>query len=252
VTAPLFLLEPGDLTGATAGGSLVLGGAEGRHAATVRRLGVGERLDVADSAGVLARCTVAAVVMSGRRAEALRLDVHEVVEVPEPALRLVLVQALAKGGRDDLAIETATELGVDEVVPWQASRCVVVWRGERGDKARASWLGTVRAAAKQSRRPRVPAVSGVVTTPTLAARVSAAALTVVLHEEATTPLASVRLPDSGEVLVVVGPEGGIAPDELASLTAVGAVAVRLGEHVLRSSTAGPAAIAVLSAGARWR
>jgi 16S rRNA (uracil1498-N3)-methyltransferase len=228
----------------------VLDGAEGRHAVTVRRIAAGELVDVADGAGVLARCRVGQVLSRGQAA--LQLDVLEVVREPEPAPRFVLVQALAKGGRDDLAIEAATELGVDEVVPWQAARCVVVWRGARGDKARASWVSTVRAAAKQSRRARVPAVAPVVTGPALTQRIARAALAVVLHEEATTPLAGLALPAAGEVLLVVGPEGGVAPDELAALTAAGAVAARLGEHVLRSSTAGPAALAVLSAAGRWR
>jgi 16S rRNA (uracil1498-N3)-methyltransferase len=253
VTTPLFLLEPGDLDTVDAGGTLLLDGAEGRHAATVRRLRAGERVDVADSAGVVALCQVRDVVAAGtRRPEALLLDVLDVRTEPQPALRFVLVQALAKGGRDEQAIETATELGVDEVVPWQAARSVVLWRGPRGDKAHASWRSTVRAAAKQSRRPRVPTVAPVVAGPALAGRVSSAALAVVLHEEATTPLSSLTLPSEGDVLLVVGPEGGIAPDELTDLTAAGAVAVRLGEHVLRSSTAGPAALAVLSAAGRWR
>jgi 16S rRNA (uracil1498-N3)-methyltransferase len=250
VTAPLFLLDPGALDAAAPGSTVVLDGAEGRHAVTVRRIVAGELVDVADGAGVLVRCRVGHVL--SRAQAALQLDVLEVVREPEPAPRFVLVQALAKGGRDDLAIEAATELGVDEVVPWQASRCVVVWRGARGDKARASWVSTVRAAAKQSRRPRVPAVGPAVAGPALTQRVARAALAVVLHEEATTPLAGLALPPDGEVLLVVGPEGGISPDELATLTAAGAVAARLGEHVLRSSTAGPAALAVLSAAGRWR
>lgn len=253
MTAPLFLLQPGEVDVAAAGGTLLLDGPEGRHAALVRRIGVGERVDVADGAGVVARCQVQEVVTSAdQRATGLRLRVLDVVRTPEPSLRLVLVQALAKGGRDDQAIEAATELGVDEVVPWQAARSVVVWRGARADKAHASWVATVRAAAKQSRRPRVPGVAPVVTGRALTERVSRAALAVVLHEEATVTLASVALPPEGEVLLVVGPEGGIAPEELVELTAAGAVAARLGEHVLRSSTAGPAALAVLSAAGRWR
>lgn len=252
MTAPLFLLEPGDLAGAAVGGVLLLSGSEGRHAAAVRRIGPGAVVDVGDSAGVVARCQVLDVVSDGsRRPHGLRLQVLSVRAHPVPDPSFVLVQALAKAGRDDQAVEAATELGVDEVVPWQASRCVVVWRGARGDKARASWQDTVRAAAKQSRRARVPHVAPVVSTTEIAARVRRAALAVVLHEEATNPLASFALPSSGEVLLLVGPEGGIGPEELAELTASGAVLARLGDHVLRSSTAGPAALAVLSAVTRW-
>lgn len=247
MTAPLFLLAQGALAGVGTGGEVLLDGPEGRHATTVRRLTMGERVDVADGAGALARCTVVAAERG-----VLRLRADEVVQVPEPAPRLVLVQALAKGDRDDLAVEAGTELGVDEVVPWQASRSVVVWRGDRGEKARRKWQQTVRAAAKQSRRPRVPIVAGLASSADVRSRVSGAALAVVLHEEAVQPLAAVELPASGEVLVVVGPEGGITPDELSSFVQGGAVVCRLGPQVLRSSTAGPAALAVLSAAGRWR
>lgn len=253
MTAPLFLLEPGDLDAVAAGGSVVLGGAEGRHAATVRRLAPGELVDVSDTEGTVARCQVTDLVATaGKRPDGLLLTVLRVDHERPAEPRFVLVQALAKGGRDDLAIEAATELGVDEVVPWQAARSVVVWRGPRGDKAHGAWVATVRAAAKQSRRARVPLVAPAVGTAALAARCLGAALTVVLHEEATTALGSLALPVSGDVLLVVGPEGGISPDELAELTAAGAVPARLGHHVLRSSTAGPAALAVLSATRRWR
>jgi 16S rRNA (uracil1498-N3)-methyltransferase len=247
VSAPLFLVPAGALAGVDVGARLPLEGTEGRHAATVRRIGPGERVDVADGAGAVARCTVVAADR-----DSLTLGVDAVDVEPEPAPRLVLVQALAKGERDDLAVEAATELGVDEVVPWQAARSVVVWKGERGDRARRKWEQTVRAAAKQSRRPRVHVVAPLASGGELRARVADAALAVVLHEEARAPLAGLALPDAGEVLLVVGPEGGIGAEELAGLVAAGAVACRLGPHVLRSSTAGPAALAVLSAAARWR
>jgi 16S rRNA (uracil1498-N3)-methyltransferase len=171
---------------------------------------------------------------------------------PEPDPRLVLVQALAKGGRDEQAVETATELGVDEVVPWQAARGVVVWRGrEREEKGRRRWESVCVAATKQSRRSRVPVVAEPVGTVELAARLSTAAVALVLHETATESLAGVDLPDHGDVVVVVGPEGGISDTELAALVAAGGRPVRLGPEVLRSSTAGPVALAVLASLARW-
>jgi 16S rRNA (uracil1498-N3)-methyltransferase len=138
------------------------------------------------------------------------------------------------------------------VVPWQASRSVVQWRGERGEKARRKWDAVLVAATKQSRRTRRPVLAPTASTADVVARVRVSASAVVLHEDATTPLAGVSLPDAGDVLVVVGPEGGIAPDELAALEDAGAVLVRLGSTVLRSSSAGPAALAVLSATSRWR
>lgn len=247
MTLPLFLVERGRLDGVRAGDRLVLDGPEGRHAATVRRIGAGEQLLLADGGG---RRATASVESAGQAA--LSLVVQQVEVEPEPQPRLVLVQALAKGDRDDQAIEAATELGVDEIVPWQAARSIVQWRGERGEKAHRKWEAVVAAAAKQSRRSRIPPVATLATTGDLTGRISAAAAAYVLHEDAAEPLATQALPAGGDVLVVVGPEGGITPEELAACAAAGATAVRLGSAVLRSSSAGPAALAVLSAAARWR
>jgi len=247
VTLPLFLVAPERLAGVRVGGSVVLDGPEGRHAATVRRIGVGESVLLSDGRG--SRAT--AEVVAAGKAE-LDLVVTAVEEDPEPALRLVLVQALAKADRDDQAIESATELGVDEVVPWQAARSIVVWRGDRAAKALRKWESVVTAAAKQSRRSRVPVVAGPVGQRGLVERIRGSALALVLHEDAMAPLAGQVLPDAGDVLVVVGPEGGISPEELAAFESAGAVPVRLGSTVLRSSSAGPAALAVLSAASRWR
>lgn len=251
MTAPLYLLDGAGLV-AEVGDALRLDGAEGRHAIAVRRTRVGETIEVADGVGTVARCRVE-TVGSG----ALELRVERVEVLPEPLPRLVLVQALAKSGRDELAVETATELGVDEVVPWQAARCVVTWTGERGRRAHTKWASGVRAAAKQSRRSRLPVVSAPVTSKELAARTeavtAAGGVVLVLHESAEQPMAAFVVPEScTEVLVVVGPEGGIDEAELASFTAAGGRAVRLGPHVLRTSSAGPAALAVLSvATGRW-
>lgn len=246
MTHQLFLGDPTAVAGAVVGSSLLLEGDEGRHAATVVRLRAGEHYFVGDGAGrrVLLEATdVDRAWVRGR--------VLGVTQEPEPAPRLVLVQALAKGDRDEQAVEAATELGVDEVVPWQAERSVVVWRGDRAAKSLAKWEAVVTRATKQSRRARMPVTSPVVGLAPLAARVQDAALTLVLHEDATEPLASVELPESGDVLVVVGPEGGITDRELETLTGAGARAVRLGSTILRASSAGPAALAVLSARTRW-
>lgn len=247
MTLPLFLVDPARLRGIVVGATFVLDGDEGRHAATVRRIGVGEHLLLGDGLGLRVTCEVE----GAGRAE-LTLAVRDVTHEPDPRPRFVLVQALAKGERDDQAVEAATEYGVDEVVPWQAARSIVQWRGERGDRARRKWESAVAAAAKQSRRARVPLVAGLVSTPELAERVRDASAAYLLHEDATTALAAMAVPDDGEVLVIVGPEGGITPQEVDALVAAGAVPVRLGPTVLRSSSAGPAALAVLSAAARWR
>jgi 16S rRNA (uracil1498-N3)-methyltransferase len=240
VTAALFLCD--DLSA----DEVELAGPEGRHAATVRRVRVGEAVDLADGRGTRAHCTVLGL---GQDVVRLRVD-HRVVE-PDPAPRVVLVQALAKGDRGELAVELATEVGVDEVVPWQAERCIVRWEGARGEKALARWRSTAREAGKQSRRAHHPVVGHWASTDDLLARVAGTA-TLLLHEVATTPLASVDLPDSGDLLLVVGPEGGLTDREVAALTGAGAVAVRLGSSVVRTSTAGAAAVAVVSARtSRW-
>ncbi|GIG39907.1 16S rRNA (uracil(1498)-N(3))-methyltransferase [Cellulomonas phragmiteti] len=245
MSAPVFVVEPGDLDGVRAGGDFLLDGSEGRHAGVVQRRGTGERVDVVDGAGVR---LVGRVRSAGP--EGVRVDVEDVVVEPAPQPRLVLVQALAKGDRDELAIEAATEVGVDVVVPWQAERSIVVWRGERAQKSRARWIGTVRAATKQSRRARTPVVEYALDDAGLVARAGAVVadggVVVVLHESATTPLHRVDLPGAGEVLVVVGPEGGISDREVAALVGAGAVTCRLGPHVLRTSTAGPVALAMLA------
>ena len=240
---PLFLVDPEEL----GTDRPRLQGTEGRHAATVQRITAGETVLLSDGRGRGARCRV----LGAERSE-LQLEVVERLDEPEPALRLVLAQALAKGDRDLQAIEAATELDVDEVVPWQADRSVVRWRGERVAKSLRRWDQALVSATKQSRRLRRPALGQPVGRTGLLDRVAGSALTLVLHEEATQPLASVDLPDSGDLLLVVGPEGGISPEELDDLVDAGARPVRLGRTVLRTSTAGPAALAVLGASGRWR
>ncbi|MGQ0630736.1 MAG: 16S rRNA (uracil(1498)-N(3))-methyltransferase [Sporichthyaceae bacterium] len=243
MSAPLFLVEPGTLA---VTGTVRLDGPEGRHAARVRRLRVGELVDVADGAGAVAHCVVTAV-----QPESVVLDVTSHQMVAEPALRFVVVQGLPKADRGELAVEMLTEVGVDEIVPWAATRSVTVWKGERGTKSAQRWAVHAREAAKQARRPRVPLVAPLADAVTLAGRVRSAALALVLHEGASTPLASVALPASGEVLLVVGPEGGIDDAELRALTDAGAQVCRLGQEVLRTSTAGVAALAALSGRGRW-
>lgn len=233
-----------------AGSDFVLDGPEGRHAATVRRLRVGESLALTDGRGGLASCRVAAPV--GR--DALRLQVLDRRHEPAPALRVTVAQALLKGDRGERAVELATEAGVDSVLPWRAARCVARWEeGARGDKALQRWRTTAREAAKQARRAWLPDVAPPVDTGALADRVAAADQALVLHESAQEGLASVELPDRGDLLVVVGPEGGIDGAELATLTAAGATAVRLGPTVLRASTAAAVALGALGVlTGRWR
>jgi 16S rRNA (uracil1498-N3)-methyltransferase len=253
-TAPLFLVDT-----LPSAGVVVLDGPQGRHAATVKRLRTGETVQLGDGRGGLA----VTIVRGGGR-DRVELEVVSRAEVPAPALRVVLAQALVKGDRGELAVELATEAGVDEVLPWRAARCVARWvDGPRGDQALARWRSTVREAAKQARRAWVPPVGEPVTTAGLAARIGAAAGALVLHESAAQGLAALAagdgpvpravggLPARGDLILVVGPEGGVTDDELAALVAAGALPVRLGPEVLRASTAAAVALGALGALARW-
>jgi 16S rRNA (uracil1498-N3)-methyltransferase len=240
VSRPLFLVD--DLPAA---GAFVLDGPEGHHAADVQRLRAGEELLLGDGRGGLASCTVRTVAR-GR----LDLAVDTVETVPPPAVRIAVAQGIAKGDRGEFAVQAMTEVGVDEVLPWAAARSVAQWRGDRGAKSRDKWAATAREAAKQARRPYVPAVGEQLSTKQLAARLSGSAF--VLHEEAVVRLSAAPLPESGEIVLIVGPEGGIDENELEAFTAAGAIPVRLGDEVLRTSTAGVAAIALLNARlGRW-
>jgi 16S rRNA (uracil1498-N3)-methyltransferase len=236
VHPPLFLVD------ALPEGDLVrLDGAEGRHAATVRRFRIGEAIAVGDGHGSVREGVVAEV---GRDCVVARCGPIRFESAP--AVRLVVVQALAKGDRGELAVEIMTELGVDEIVPWAASRSIVQWHGARGDRARERWAATARSAAKQSGRAWVPQIGAIASTVAVAARLTGAPGSVVLHEPADQALTDLPLPDAGDLLVVVGPEGGVSDDELAAFEAAGAQPARLGAPVLRTSTAGAAACAALS------
>ncbi|MFF4251910.1 16S rRNA (uracil(1498)-N(3))-methyltransferase [Streptomyces sp. NPDC001663] len=240
MTAPVFVVE--QLEGA--GGQFVLDGPEGRHAVSVKRLQPGEPVVLTDGAGRYAECEV--IAAEGKD----RLIVHlaSVSEEPEPAPRITVVQALPKGDRGELAVETMTEVGVDAIVPWQAARCITQWKGERGLKALGKWRATAREAGKQSRRVRFPEVADAATTKQVAALLAKADLAAVLHsdfEHGSEPLATAELPDRGEIVLVVGPEGGVSKDELALFEEAGAKAYVLGPTVLRTSTAGTAAAALL-------
>lgn len=239
MTAPLFFVDAGEL----AADRIVIAGAEGRHAADVRRLRVGERVDVGDGCGRIAHGVVTEVAR-GR----LVVTPDGIDEVAPADPRFVVVQALAKGGRDLDAVEAMTEVGVDGIVAWAAARSVA----RPTDRTPARWSSTAREAAKQSRRAWVPQVLGPATTAEVRDRCAAAALAVVLHEDADEPFAALDVPDSGDVVLVVGPEGGLTDDEVATFAAAGARVCRLGDAVLRTSTAGVAAVSVLSAAGRWR
>jgi len=226
---------------------VVLTGDEARHA-QVKRLRVGEVVEVGDGRGSVVTAQVGSVAR-----DAIELMVTSRRTVAALSPRLVAVQALPKGDRADLAVELLTELGVDEIVPWRSAQAVTQWDGERGSKARERWQRTAREATKQSRRAWLPVVAEPASTGEVAERLTRAATALVLHEAAEVGLGSASISTEGELVLVVGPEGGISPDELERFAATGATAVRLGEAVLRTSTAGGAALAALNLRLdRWR
>lgn len=229
----------------TPGASVVLEGDEGRHAAVVRRIRVGEQVSLTDGAGTMVTCTVTATDKQGLRACVVNVARHP---VEEP--HVTVVQAIPKGERADLAVEMLTEVGADVIVPWAAERCVAVWRADRAAKSLARWRGTAHEAAKQSRRAWFPQVSEPADTSEVAGLLEQASVPVVLHEAASGPIGNLPIPGRGSIVVVVGPEGGISDAELAAFAAVGAEPVRLGSSVLRTSTAGVVAVAALLARTR--
>jgi 16S rRNA (uracil1498-N3)-methyltransferase len=172
--------------------------------------------------------------------------------VPAADPRVVVVQAIPKGDRGELAVEIMTEVGVDEVVAWQAERCIARWRADRAGKALARWQATAREAAKQSRRAWIPSVAGPEGTPAIARRVAGAELAILLDPTAEAAFGGLAMPDRGQIVVIVGPEGGVSPAETEALTGAGAITARLGPTVLRSSSAGAVAAALVLAGSgRW-
>ncbi|MFE9361971.1 16S rRNA (uracil(1498)-N(3))-methyltransferase [Streptomyces sp. NPDC006978] len=239
MTAPVFVVE--QLPG---GPEFVLDGPEGRHAVSVKRLNPGEDVVLTDGRGRWAE----GVVRAAEGKDRLVVRLTAVREEPAPTPYITVVQALPKGDRGELAVETMTETGVDAIVPWQAARCITQWKGDRGLKSLGKWRSTAREAGKQSRRVRFPEVAGVMTTRQVAALLAGADFAGVLHEDRDTgsePLATAELPTQGTIVLVVGPEGGVSPQELAAFAEAGAPPYRLGPSVLRTSTAGTAAAALL-------
>jgi 16S rRNA (uracil1498-N3)-methyltransferase len=239
--APMFIVDV-----LAEADELVVDGTEGRHAVDVLRLSPGDPVGGGAGGGPVADSEV---LSAG--AEGLRVVVRSRFEVPPADPQFVLVQALPKGDRGPLAVDLATELGVDRIVPWTAARCVTRWREDRVAKGVAKWRAAAHAASKQSRRARVPEVTEPMTTREVCGLLGDVDLALVLHEQARRPMAELDIPSTGTIAVVVGPEGGLTDGEVVAFRAAGAQAVRLGDEVLRTSTAGAAALAALSMRTRW-
>lgn len=228
------------------GGTAVIDGDEGFHAATVRRIRPGEALVISDGAGVVADCLVSA---ADKRTLTVRVTARRAAPLRLPAV--TVVQAIPKSERSELAVELATEAGADDFLAWQAERCVARWDADRAEKGLRRWRAVARSAARQSRRPWIPGVEGPVSTAALcgliAQRVDAGALALVLHESAERSLVDVPVAQADSILLVVGPEGGIGDGELSALSQAGGIPVLLGPTVLRTSTAAAVALGALGA-----
>ena len=253
MTAPFFYGSADDLESVVVGDLLTLGGEEGRHAVTVKRLDVGEPLLIGDGLGTVVHAAVSAV----RGKDQLDATVSQVTRTPPTTGQVAVIQALVKGDRMERAIESMTEAGVDHIVLWQATRSIARVTGVAQEKLHAKVTGRARQAAKQARRPWVPTVSEVLTTDQLADVLAGYAVRIALHEDADRSLPEVLAPaaDNGfppTVALIVGPEGGIAPAELAALADLDVQSAVMGSAIMRSSTAGTVALGwVLGALGRW-
>jgi 16S rRNA (uracil1498-N3)-methyltransferase len=243
MTAAEFLVNPGEISKETK--TFTLDGDEGRHAATVKRMREGEVIHLCDGQGTRA---IATVVKVHKNSLDLSIDQFTFEESPEP--RFVVVQALAKGERAELAVEMLTEVGADAIIPWRAEHSIGKW--DSVEKGLEKWRRTSRESAKQSRRAWIPEISNLKSTAEVCEMMSQAQSVFVLHESADQALAACAIREQGTIMIVVGPEGGISPDELAAFSAAGARVVHMGASVMRTSTAGAIAVGgLLMRSQRW-
>ncbi|AKK06632.1 RNA methyltransferase, RsmE family [Corynebacterium mustelae] len=233
---------------AQVGASISLNGAEGRHAVSVKRIAVGEHIELVDGHGTRAELEV--VALNGK--DTLHGHIVAVRHEPRPQLKVTVVQALPKSDRSELAIDLLTQAGVDHVIPWQADRCVAKWTGAKRDKGIAKWQAMAASATKQSRRAWLPTIDQLHDTAQIAARLGEYDHAIVLHETATSALTSIDLSLATSVVIIIGPEGGITEAETENFRQAGANLVKLGPEVLRTATAGMVALAAIGATTnRW-
>lgn len=231
-------------------GSVVgLSGTEGRHAVQVKRIAVGERLELIDGTGT--RAVVAVTELSAK--DRLMGVIESITYEPPPVPQVTVVQALPKSERSELAIDLLTQAGADVIIPWQGSRCVTKWATPaKAAKGITKWQAAARAAAKQSRRAVIPQIRAVAATLDVEKLIATADVALVLHEKATLSIKNVTLDKAQNVLLIVGPEGGISDTELSAFQHAGAQAIMLGPQVLRTASAGMVALAAIGMRtARW-
>ena len=228
------------------GAVITIDGDEGHHAVRVRRIGVGETVEVVNGTGIRASGVVSTVLKASCEVTVTN------VEVVAPCLpRITVVQALVKKDRADQAIELLTEVGVDAVIPWAAQRSIT-------KEVPAKWPRIALESCKQSRQARLPDIAPVATTDAVVdfiEHVTPDGVALLCHETATTAIAEVlaEFPSAQQIGIVIGPEGGLTDEETARFISAGARKVRLGPSVLRAATAGAVAASIVSAlTSRWQ
>ncbi len=247
MSAPVFLIDPDRARSARVGDVIELDGAEGRHASSVRRLRTGEAIELVDGRG---RRLIGSVSESA--AGSCSVAIETIDDEPEPQPRITAIQAIAKGDRGELAVQMLTEAGVDVIIPWQAEHSIAKWEGDKAHRNHAKWQTTARESGKQARRARLPIVDSPITTAAVADLIGNAGVTLILDEESTTPLTSIDFATAHDVLLVIGPEGGLSANERELFADAGGDLVKLGDTVWRTSTAGVAALGVvMSRVGRW-
>jgi 16S rRNA (uracil1498-N3)-methyltransferase len=247
MSASVFLIDPDRARDAGVGDVVELDGPEGRHAATVQRMRVGECVELVDGAG---RRITGRITHRTDASCSILVDAVQDEEPPRP--RITAVQAIAKGDRGELAVQMLTEAGIDVLIPWQAEHSIAKWDEQKAVKNHAKWQATARESAKQARRARLPIVDSAITTAAVADLIANAGVALVLDERSIVPVTSIDFSTAHDVLLVIGPEGGLSDSERTLFADVGGDLVKLGDTVLRTSTAGVAALGVVMARVgRW-
>lgn len=233
---PLFIVE-----NIPDRGDLVIEGDEAHHAGSAARIKVGEKINVTNGKGRIAEVEVLDI---NKRNIGCRI--LEVRDETRAKVVLTVIQALTKGDRARETIELLTEGGAELIIPWQAARSIGQWKDDKD--AQGKWRTWAKEATKQSRRTWIPEILDLHTTAQVKRRIQDSDLTIVLHENGAEAFSEILTSaPPREILLIVGPEGGISDDELASFVSSGARSIRLGKPVFRSAHAGVAALAAIQA-----
>jgi 16S rRNA (uracil1498-N3)-methyltransferase len=226
------------------GNTQELSGDEGHHAVAVMRLSVGEQIKIADGSGNWVSGTITEV-----NKKSLKIDVAERGSAQAGKPELTVVQAVTKSDRAKEMLELLTVGGADQIIPWQAERCISKWQSDSAQK----WMSAIKEAAKQSRRVKLPTLGDEVSTNQLLKLFQPSDKVIVLHESSSTGVSQINISKEVErIILIIGPEGGISDSEISQLESAGAVTARMGDLVLRSAHAGFAALAAIQSSiGRW-